>query len=323
MKYSELKQSLKNRVEPVYILSGSDDFLRSYSVKLIQNKCLSLPELNFLSFDGENFSQENADAAFNSLRSVPFMSERRVVLIREYYPTAEELKKSGIGEYLKSPSETSVLIVSNKKECKNIEKIAGTTTVNCNPDQALCVGWICNEAKKANLSISPSVALKIAEYCLLDFSKINGELAKLTVYCVDSGVIDMPAVDAVVSKESEYRIYEMVECISSSKYDDAYGILSDLLSKNENEQKLFVSIYSHFRRMLHVAVSDESNAALAEILGVKEYAVKMTRQQVRRFSVKRLKMICDTFAEYDVKFKSGDIGVSEVLWNGVFTSMIA
>ena len=320
MKYSELKRSLANGIEPVYILTGSDDFLRNYAVSLIKDRCVSMPDLNFASVDGENMSVA-AESVYTSLVSFPFMSDKRMVVLKEYYPTADELKKNGLAEYLKNPSETSVLAFNNRKDCRALEK-AGAVTVDCNPDMALCVGWICNEAKKNSLSVSPAVAGKIAEYSLLDFTKINSELGKLIDYCAESGTIDMKAVDEVVHKDSEYQVYEMVERISSGNFDDAYSILTDLLSKNESEQRLFISIYSHFRRMLHVAVSDAKNSELAEVLGVKEYAVKMTRMQTRKFPVKRIKSICEKFSFYDAAFKRGDTGLSSVLWNGVFSAMI-
>ena len=304
-------------------MRGSDDFLRNYAVSLIKDKCVSMPELNFLSVDGENIPAGGTEAVYTSLMSFPFMSEKRMVVLKEYYPSADELKKNGIGGYIATPSETSVLVFNNKKECRALEKDGHVTFVDCNSDMALCVGWICNSVKKSGLTITPAVAGKIAEYSLLDFTKINSELRKLTDYCAESGIIDVNAVNEVVHKDSEYRIFEMVECISSGRTDDAYGILADLLSKNESEQKLFVSVYSHFRRMLHIAVSDATNSELAETLGVKEYSVKMTRQQLRKFSVKRIKSICEKFSFYDASFKRGDINVSSALWNGVFSAIIA
>ena len=75
--------------------------------------------------------------------------------------------------------------------------------------------------------------------------------------------------------------------------------------------------------MLHVAVSTGSDAELAESLGIKEFAVSMTRRQMRKFPVKRIKYICDRFAMYDAAFKRGDTDLSSALWNGVFTAMIS
>ncbi|MBR2968945.1 MAG: DNA polymerase III subunit delta [Clostridia bacterium] len=323
MKYSELKRSLVNGVQLVYVLHGTDDFLRNYAVQLIREKCISMPDLNYLAVEGGSLTPEMNETVFNSLRSYPFLSDRRMVLLKEYYPTADEYKKSGMAEYMSSPEATSVLIINNKKSHKVFDKADKATFVDCTSDMPLCVGWICNEAKKAALGISPVTATRIAEYCLLDFTKISTEMKKLVDYCAEEGEISLAAVNEIVHKDSEYQIYEMVERISSGRAEEAYFILNDLLSKNESEQRIFISIYSHFRRLLHVAVSPElKNSELAETLGVKEYAIKMTRMQVKKFSVKKLKGICEKFSEYDVRLKSGDMGLGDALWNGVFSAMI-
>ena len=321
MKYSELKRSLVNGVQTIYFLCGSDDFLRNHAIFLLKDKCISMPELNFMSAEGSAVNSELADTLLASLRSYPFLSDKRMVLLKEYYPTADEIKKNGFAEYLKDPADTSVLVITNKKDCKAFDR-DGIIKVDCTADMALCVGWVCNEAKKANLKISPQTAVKIAEYCLLDFTKINCETNKLIDFCADSGEITIEAVTEIVHKDSEYQIYEMVECIASGRTDAAYGILTDLLAKNESEQRIFISIYSHFRRMLHIAVSNAKNSELAEVLGVKEYAIKMTKMQMRKFSVKRIKGICEKFAKYDTSFKSGGLSLSAAMWNGVFSAMI-
>ncbi len=321
MKYGELKRSLALGTEPVYILSGSDDFLRNYAVGLIKERCLSLPELNFTSAEGAEMNGDRAQEIFNSLRSCPFMSEKRVVLIKEYYPSLDEMKRGDIGDYLADPTESSVLIINNKKSTKIFDK-TGAVNVVCESEMPLCLSWIFNMAEKAGVEISREAATMIAEYCLLDFAKINTETGKLIDFCKDDGKISTKAVADLVHKDSDFRIYEMADRIASADYDNAYGIITDLLAKNENEQKLFVALYSHFRRLLFIAVSDASDAELAARLGIKEYAVKMSRKQVGRFSVKKLKRICEKLSEYDVAFKSGDIDVGDVLWNGVFSVMI-
>lgn len=321
MKYSELKRSLNYGVEPIYITYGSDDFLRNYAVTLIKEKYIAMPDLNYIVFEGVNVTHDTLEAIFNSLHSFPFLSEKRMIVMKEYYPSSDEFKKSGMLDYFKNPNSSSILIINNKKECKAFDKTE-TVKINCNSDMPLCVGWICNEAKKSGVGIGPDIAGKIAEFCLLDFTKINSEINKLFDYCKADGKVSFAAVKEIVHKDSEYQVYEMVECITSAKYDEAYAILYDLLSKNESEQKLFISIYTHFRRMLHISLSNATNAELAETLGVKEYSIKMTKMQIRRFSVKKIKEICEKFSMYDTQFKSGETGLGDVLWKGVFAAMI-
>lgn len=322
MKYSELKRSLAGGVKPVYILCGSDDFLRNYAIGLIKDKCVSMPEINFLSVEEGNFTGDTVNTVINSLNSYPFLSEKRMVVVKEYYPSQDELKRSGIGDILLNPSETSVFVISDKKSGKFFDKFTKAEKVDCNSELVLCIGWICNAAKKRGIELGPKCAEKIANYCLLDFTKINSELNKLLDFCSEKKRVDDSDIEEIVHKDGEYRVYEMTERIAEGKVEEAYCILFDMLSKNENKQMIFISVYSHFRRMLHISLASGSDAEIAENLGVKEYAVKMTRRQIRKFSVKRLKNICDKLSDYDIMFKSGDTGLDEALWNGIFSAVI-
>ena len=96
----------------------------------------------------------------------------------------------------------------------------------------------------------------------------------------------------------------------------------EMMSSSGDGQKLFVSLYYHYRRMLYAALSKESDAEVAKHLNVKEYAVKVARRQAKAFSVKRLKEIVDTLALYDEKFKQGYVEQNSAVWNSVFNVLI-
>ena len=149
-------------------------------------------------------------------------------------------------------------------------------------------------------------------------TKINGETEKLVAYAMTSGVITEADVESLCVKELDYQTYEVVEFISSKKYEKAYTCLCEMLSTSGDGQKLFVSLYYHYRRMLFAALSPLSDGEVAKHLKIKDFAVKMARKQAKSYPLKRLKQIVDSLAEYDEKFKQGLIEQSSAVWNAVF-----
>ena len=95
-----------------------------------------------------------------------------------------------------------------------------------------------------------------------------------------------------------------------------------MLDSSGDGQKLFVSLYYHFRKLLFASVSSESDGALAAHLGIKEYAVKKAREQARRFSTKRLKAVVDKLSEEDSLFKQGKIEAQSAMWNGILNILV-
>ncbi len=71
---------------------------------------------------------------------------------------------------------------------------------------------------------------------------------------------------------------------------------------------LIAPLYLAYRRALFVSINkDKTPSELASLLGVKEYAIKMLKNQVVAFSPKKLKAIVDMLALYDKKIKTGEM----------------
>ena len=95
-----------------------------------------------------------------------------------------------------------------------------------------------------------------------------------------------------------------------------------MLNNGEAPQRLLVSLYYYYRKLFHVAISNESDQELATAFSMKEYAVKKLRQQAKFFKVKSLKNAIDTLADADYAFKSGARDVDNAFMLGVFSLMI-
>ena len=320
MKFKELKRSLAERVEPIYLVTGEDAFFLSHSVKLIIGDRVANPALNLSNFDGSEI-KGNADKLLAALVSYPFMSEKRAVVVKEYYPNAQDLK--ALSGYFENPNETTMLIFCNSSPSENIAKQKNVTTVDCSKgDLLLLSGWISSKAKSAGLTVSNLAVNKIIDYCCYDMTRINGETEKLISYALGKSQITEADVDALCVKETDYKLYEVVDFIASRRYDRAYESFTEMLDSAGDGQKLFVSLYYHFRKLFYVSVSNESDKALSEYLGIKEFAVKKAREQARRFSPKRLKAVTDKLEKEDADFKQGKLEAQSVIWNGILNILV-
>ena len=79
-------------------------------------------------------------------------------------------------------------------------------------------------------------------------------------------------------------------------------------------------LYNNYRRALFVAINkDKSATELANMLSVKEFAIKMLKNQITVFSAKQLKIIVDMISNYDRKIKVGEmkenIAIKTIVFN--------
>ena len=322
MKFLELEKELTNGVMPIYQIYGKDAFLRETALKLLKKVALSEPDLNLTNFQGGDILKEGDDF-FSAIKSYPFLSEKRYVVAYDFYPTAKDLKNKRYLEFFDNPEETTVVIFVNEKKCDALLKQKNVTSIECDKvSDTYIAKWIRDTALKSNVIIGQDACNKIIEYTSSEMTKINTEVTKLISFVGENNEITVNDVDAVISKDVEYQIYELTGYIADLKYDKAFTTLKELLNKNQDKQVLFISIYYHFRRLLHSSISNLSDSQLAEVLGVKEYAVKMARAQAKKFTPVRLKNICDKLGGFDGAFKSGDISVDSALWNSIFNVLI-
>ena len=322
MKFSELKKSLLTGAKPIYLIEGEDAFLRNKSLELIKNAFLTFPEFNYDVFDAELIETE-PDAFYASISAYPFMADKRIVLVNNFYPTANELKGKMLKSVFTEDNETTIFIIVNEKSSANLKKLEKVTIVDCSKLDSLTAGkWVKQECLKEGVVISVDACDTLLEYCRMDMTKISTETYKLIAFAGKGGEITIDSVEALTHKDTDYQVYELTEKIARGKNNEAMAILTDMLNKNVDKQRVFSAIYYHFRRLFYSAISVCDNKELAVSLGAEEWQIKKAREQARNFPVKRLKQINDKLCELDGDFKSGEITLDDALFNSIFNVMI-
>ncbi|MGN0805438.1 MAG: DNA polymerase III subunit delta, partial [Candidatus Coproplasma sp.] len=232
MKFTELKDDLKNGRRAVYLFEGDDAYFRSSAEAMVKKAFLEMPELNYISFDGEWLKGAALEEITSALAVFPFMAPCRIVRVTELYPTDADYEK-----YLKSTFEnfpdTATLIIVNsqsKKGC-DLKRKKCVSYFDCNKaDRETVARWAYLTMKKAGVSSSVEACEAIADYCVTDMARVSREVEKLIEWGKD-GLITKADVDELVYKDADYRIYQMTGAVSRGDYAAFTEICRDLLSK--------------------------------------------------------------------------------------------
>lgn len=320
LKFVDFKKNIENNVEySIYLFEGEDAYFRNRGLTLLKTAYLEEPTLNYATFTGE----DNVSEILASVKSFPFMSKKRITVVSEFYLTAKDVKGE-LKEYLQASPLDSILVVLNQtpNKCEPLKKADKIAVIDCSKqDQALLVRWVKAECKNNGVQIEDKASTLVVEYCLRDMTRIEKETLKLISYVGDNGTITENDVKENVSMDTEYKIYELTDYIGNKKIDKALEVVYDMLSKGETTQRLLVSLYNYFSRLLHVAISDKSISELATLLKTSEYPIKKARQQSALFSKRALKKTVDMLADTDYKLKNGKLEQDQALWLSLFKVM--
>lgn len=319
MEFSEFKQKIdSDNGFSICLFEGEEMFLAEEGLSILKEKFVSYPELDYVRIDGADVT---VDELVSHVTAFPFMSQKRVVAVSEFYPNQSFLN-SGLKDVFTNPSSDNVFVILNRKSCDTLKKQKNVTVISCKKqDKAPLVKWIIKEFDNNGLAISADSAGLICDYSLSDMTKIYNEIAKLTSYVGDRRVVETSDVEAVVIKDNEYRIYEMTDMVGKRNFDKALKIITDMVAGGEAPQRLLVSLYYYYRKLFHIAVSSSDDEVI-KAFGMTDYVLKRLKTQVKAFKIKNLKKAIDVLADYDYSFKSGDVSIDTAFLLSVFKVMI-
>ena len=289
MEYTELKQSIAEGAKSIYLLEGDDAYFRMKGEEQIKSAFLQMPELNFSSFDGEALKGSAISALVSAVKNYPFMAEKRVVKISEFYPSESEYENYLKDLFENFPSSSILIIVnSGAKKGVDLKRKHAVTFVNCGKADVETVSkWVYITLRRAGVNTSTACCESVAEYCLCNMARVSVEVQKLIDYKKE-GTLTREEVDALVFKDADYRIYELTNAAATRNFTKFCEIADELQKKAGDEVFLLNGLFNYFKNLLTIISSGESNAELSKILKMKEFAVKKSREQAERIGQKRL-----------------------------------
>ena len=103
-------------------------------------------------------------------------------------------------------------------------------------------------------------------------------------------------------------MFELAQFLSKVDSKNAINLVDSFMVKAGGGLQVLAPLYNNYRRALYVSINkDKTTSEIANVLGVKEFAIKMLKSQAEIFSAKKLKQIVDMIAKFERKIKVGEI----------------
>lgn len=316
MKFTELKDSIKEGAKPVYLLEGEDAYFRMKGEEMIKEAFLTNPELNYSLFEGETLKGGALNSLVSALKNYPFMAEKRLVKVTDFYPS-----EADYSAYLQPLFEdfppTALLLIVNAspagKKGADLKRKKAVTFVDCGKAEPDTVArWAYISFKRAGITCSAAVAENLAAYCLYNMARVSSEVQKLIDYKV-SGELTAQEVDDLVYKDADYRIYEMTGAVARKDFTKYCIISDDLKKKGADEITILNGLFSYFKNLLSTAASNLTDAQYARENDMKEYAVKKNREQAAAIGEENLKTYVNLLYGAVSDIKNGIVTPSSAL----------
>lgn len=236
--------------------------------------------------------------------TLPFLVERRVILVRgvENYETEKALDR--LLPYLSDPCESTVLILvanqidQRRKLFKTLEKSG--SVVPCpqlsEPDVRL---WINAEAKKLGKAIDPDAVTEIIGRAGLHLSDVANALRLAAGFTgAEIERIEQEHVVAACADVAEDQIWTLTDAIAASDVKKALLVLREFMAMGKSEFEVLGSINWLLKTAYDVAVTDPNHPRM------KGFAQKKVVPLAKKFGSAKLGDAFSLITETDFMLRS-------------------
>ncbi|HVI70478.1 MAG TPA: DNA polymerase III subunit delta [Pyrinomonadaceae bacterium] len=250
---SELERSLREQVRPLYLLLGSEIYLRRVAVQAITDAALSrtlLRDFNESAFSLLSDPVQSATAAADQL---PMMSDMRVVRIRDF-AKLRDADEEVLIRYLNNPSPSTVMIFiaddldKRKKSTKVLLDVC--TVVEFPPlKDAEAKAWAKTRLKELKITADEQVLSEIIRLVGTDVQTLSNELDKLASAAAGTNRITPELVDELIGRSRELSNFELGDHLMAGNRKRALETLHRLLEDGAEPVMLVGLIAGNYHRL--------------------------------------------------------------------------
>ncbi len=309
---------------PVYLITGSEAFLRAQAKKELVEAITGGSELNYYYGEGKGLS---ADKVWDFVETVPFLEPYRLALLEDtgiFSSKSEEWIR-----VIQEKPETSIMIfveesIDARLSIVSLVKKTGYMAQLDTPSGVELKDWLIRRAGTLGKKMDGRTATYFVEHCFVNLTQSACELDKLAAYS-QGEAITVGDIEAIGTIQLQNRVFAMIDLAAAGDVKRVMSLYKDLIALREPAQRIFVLLMKNLLRMLdlRLLVKEKGEASLnkdtARLAGVPEFAQRKTYNAALRYSPKQLEDYLNMCANLDAMSKTGRLTAEAALEMALLT----
>lgn len=300
-------------VGAAWLVVGEEPLLREDALSALRAAVLGEGPSDF-DFDRLEGDATSAAALIDSLRTLPVLAERRLVVLREPEPRrgAGQALTDAIADAVKevSSAEGSVLVVVAAKADGRSRwvKSFGDAVVRCDPPRRGrdLTTFVEEEAARQDVTLEPGAAELLAERIGPQLMMLRQEIAKAALLAGSGERVTRAHVLSGSCDLAEEPIWDLSDAIGEGRVADALALLAKLLGSGAAPPAVLGVLVSHFRKLLRLGSGGSVPGP--------PFVQRKLESQARRYTCARLLACLRAIHETDTALKGlGALGPETAL----------
>lgn len=286
---------------------GADELKREFLVDRLSSRVAQLGDIDF-NRDLFVASGVSADDVIGACNMLPFMSEKRLVIVKDLDKANKALSEALI-EYLQSPCETTLLACTATKLAKNTRlykafaKIDKKAVVSCEPkNKKELPQQVRSFAQSHGVDMDMAAADRLVTMVGESTVHLDTEVKKIAAALGQGARITVQHVEQYVTRTAEVKPWEYLDPMCERNATKALIALAQMPG-----QSPFGLLTMGVKRIRELLMAKElgGGQALASALGMPEWRVRNHSRWASRFSQQELEQALVAAADTDMAMKSG------------------
>lgn len=251
---TELDRSLREGLRSLYLLLGSEVYLRRVAAQTITEAALSRTLLREFNESAFSLLSDPVQSAIAAAEQLPMMSDMRVVRIRDFAKLREADEETLI-RYLNNPAPTTVMIFiadDLDKRKKSSKVLLDTcTVVEFAPlKDAEAKAWAKTRLKELKVTADDQILSELIRLVGTDVQTLFNELEKLaSAAASEGGRITLDLVDELIGRSRELSNFELGDHLLAGNRKKALETLHRLLEDGAEPVMLVGLIAGNYHRL--------------------------------------------------------------------------
>lgn len=334
---------------PIYVIFGEEDYFREKAINLLIEKFVdkNTKDFNFNLLRGDDIE---AGFLYNCLTSIPMMSEKRIVLIKNAdFITGDAIKV--LVKYIKNPVDSTILILEFEKK---IEKKVSEKSVSEEKKKTerkeedsdkkqlflelkpywfefkkiydkQIPSYIYDYTKEKGIKISKDAIDILIGICGTSFKDLTNEIDKMILYLGKRKEITKEDVIDITGSSKTYNIFELLESFGNKKLNESLKIAYKILERGDvSFGQIIVMLTWHLSILLKIKEYENNPDinVISKKLGFKyPHVTEKYLKQSRNFSIEEIER-CFNYVLYTDVLKKSGLKNEKLLMDILMTRMI-
>jgi DNA polymerase-3 subunit delta len=304
----------KKKHEPIYIIVGEEKSIVDTECEKLLETLLE-PQQRATGLFNANPAEVSAIEVLDELRTLPFLTKRRIVLIKGADKFVSENREL-LEKYFDNPCPTGILILTvsswsaQTKLAKKLPAVGKLLRV-AQPKRWQLPQRLMRYASDAHeKNLTEAAAELLIELSGDELVRLYGEVDKLALFAQNEKSITEQHIESLIGHNRIFGVFAVIDAVIAGDVTQAIYRLRTMFAEDKSAEYTVVGAFAfHFRRMFGAKVLLEDGVGSAEI--AKRLRIWGDRNsfftQLRKVSLKQMGSILQQLAATDYAIKTGQV----------------